>query len=161
MLFRLSTKLARKIHVVPEASLPLDTNPFADWSAHLFTADRTQYVLIANTSSLYAMVMYGRGISNDSAFIQRAVSLIGDVMRDDDLRFIFERLIVPFTASVSFSKALNRAVTGSMNELVYQAKGFLIEDGLSPYDTSFRLHKIPMGHLKYDYPLQAFRKQVL
>ena len=42
---------------------------FADWSAHLFTAERTQYILISNTASLYSMVMFGRGITDDCRFI--------------------------------------------------------------------------------------------
>lgn len=39
MIFRLSQKLAKKIKEAPSQSLPPDPNPFADWSAHLFTAD--------------------------------------------------------------------------------------------------------------------------
>jgi hypothetical protein len=33
--------------------MPLDENPYADWSCHLFTADRTQYIILSNTASLY------------------------------------------------------------------------------------------------------------
>ena len=52
MILRISAKLGKKIHLAPDRILPADLNPFADWSAHLFTADRTQYVLISNTISL-------------------------------------------------------------------------------------------------------------
>jgi hypothetical protein len=44
MIIRVSAKLGKKIHVMPTQSLSLDANPFADWSAHIFTADRTQYM---------------------------------------------------------------------------------------------------------------------
>jgi Domain of unknown function (DUF6933) len=40
MIIRLSQKLAKKIKVTPTRVLSPDANPFADWSAHLFTADR-------------------------------------------------------------------------------------------------------------------------
>ena len=156
MILRVSTKLGKKIRVSPESCLPLHENPFADWSAHLFTADRTQYILVTNTASLYSMVMYGKGIADDSIFLQRAVGLIGEVLRDDDQGSVFERLIVPSTAQVRFSKALNRAVTGSMNDLVFQAKVHLIRQEISPYDTSFRLNEVPMSYLKYASPRQAF-----
>ena len=43
MIFRLSQKLAAKLKVSPKVCAPLDANPFADWSAHLFTADCVQY----------------------------------------------------------------------------------------------------------------------
>ena len=55
MIFRLSQKLATKLHESGLPSLPLDENPYADWSAHLFTAERTQYVIVANTRSPFAM----------------------------------------------------------------------------------------------------------
>ncbi|QDT48902.1 hypothetical protein Pan258_29490 [Symmachiella dynata] len=42
MIIRLSQKLAKKIKADPLVTVPLDENPYADWSAHLFTADRTQ-----------------------------------------------------------------------------------------------------------------------
>jgi len=161
MILRLSTKLARKLLVTPSKVLPADANPFADWSAHLFTADRTQYILVTNTASLYSAVMYGKGITNDSLLIQRTLNLLSEVMSDDGFRFLFDRLVAPSSARVALSKALNRAVTGSMNELVYQAKGYLIEDELSPYDTSFRLNQIPMGQLKYALPKEAFVQQKL
>ena len=40
MIFRLSQKLNTKIKS-GHSALPLDQNPFADWSAHLFVADQT------------------------------------------------------------------------------------------------------------------------
>jgi len=53
MIFRLSRKLATKIKTGPKICAPPDPNPFADWSAHLFTANRAQYIVITNTASLY------------------------------------------------------------------------------------------------------------
>ena len=46
----------------------------------------------------------------------------------DDHEYIFERLIIPWLDQVSFSKALNRSVIGSMNDLVIQARVHIIED---------------------------------
>ena len=63
MIFRLSQGLATKIKEGTLPSLPLGDNPFADWSAQLFVADRTQYVLLSNTQSLYSTVIYGKGIT--------------------------------------------------------------------------------------------------
>jgi len=66
MIFRLSHKLAKKITVPVPKTAPADPNPFADWSGHLFTADRTQYLILTNTPSLYSTVINGRGIPDDS-----------------------------------------------------------------------------------------------
>jgi len=118
---RLSQKLAKKIKEAPTQSLPPDPNPFADWSGHLFTAERTQYIILTNTPSLYSLVMYGKGITDDSLFIDRALSAMREFMVDDGVEFVYRRLIAPASGTVRFSKALNRAVTGSMNDMVYHA----------------------------------------
>lgn len=156
MIIRVSAKLSKKIHLTPEKSLPADENPFADWSAHLFTADRTQYILITNTASLYSMVMFGRGIANDWQFLDRITSYMSEFIRDNGYEFIYERLIAPSMGNVAFSKALNRSVTGSMNDLVFMAKTRLVEQEVSPYDVSFWLNEVPMSYLKMGRPKDAF-----
>jgi hypothetical protein len=162
MIFRLSHKLNAKIKAGTLRTLPPDENPFADWSAHLFIADRTQYILLSNTKSLYSTAMYGKGVTNDSNFIERALSNIREFMQDDGLEFIYQRFIAPASASVRFAKALNRSVTGSINELIQQAAAWLAEGDQSPFDVGFRLNDIPMSALAsggsaYGKPREAFR----
>lgn len=158
MIIRVTTKLGRKIGESPHRSLAPDANPFADWSADLFTADRTQYVIVVNTPSLYALVMYGRGITTGERFLRLWMSPLGDLMRHDGLSFTFERLVVPAVGQVAFSKALNRRVTGSMNDMIAHAKAHLTIDGRSPHETSFRLNEMPMSYLGHGVPRDAFRK---
>jgi hypothetical protein len=126
MIFRLSQKLAKKLKVSTLKPAPADPNPFADWSGHLFTADRTQYLILTNTPSLYSTVIYGRGIANDSQFLDRELSSIREFMEADGQEFIFRRFIAPAAATVRLASALNRSVTGSMNDFVYHAKFWLI-----------------------------------
>ena len=157
MIFRLSQKLATKIKTVAPRSLPLNSNPFADWSASVFTAARAHYVILTNTASLYSTVMHGRGISSDSQFLDRGLNCIREFMADDALEFIYLRLIAPTTSSVAFSKALNRSVIGSMNDLIYHAKVWLTEGDLSPHDASFKLNGIPMSTLGYANPRETLK----
>src|SRR5215471_16537246 len=102
MIFRLSQKLSAKIKAEVLATLPLDENPLADWSAHLFVAERTQYILLSNTKSLYSVVMYGKGVTNDSDFIQRALSSMRAFMEADGQGAAYERFIAPDSATVRF-----------------------------------------------------------
>lgn len=157
MIIRLSQKLAKKLKVGPLTAMPSDENPYADWSAHLFTADRTQYIILANTQSLYSVVMYGKGINDDSRFIGRALDNIREFMEGDGQAFAYQRFIAPAGGSVRFAKALNRSVTGSMNDLIKFAKHGLIEQELSPYDVGFNLNQIPMSALRYQQPREAFK----
>lgn len=147
MIFRLSQKLSAKLKEGSLPSLPLDDNPYADWSAHLFTADRTQYIIVSNTKSLYSVVMFSKGITDYSEFIDRALSTLREFMEDDGQSFVYQRFIAPTSGSVRFAKALDRSVTGSINELVKFAKAWLEEDELSPYDVGFKLNDILLSAL--------------
>lgn len=160
MILRLSQKLARKIKAGKLSEMPLAENPYADWSCHLFTAGRTQFIIVCNTASLYSCVMFGKGITDDSRFIERALTSIREFMEDDGQQLAYRKFIKPEGETVSFSKALNRSVTGSMNDLVYHAKMWLIERELSPHDTGFTLNNIPMSAMSYKNPREAFKSLI-
>jgi len=83
MIFRLSQKLNTKIKAGTLPALPLDENPLADWSAGLFLVGRTQHILVSNTQSLYSTMLPGKGVTNDSDFIERALSSIREFMEAD------------------------------------------------------------------------------
>ena len=163
MILRLSQKLNTKIKVGKLVNMPIDENLYADWSCHLFTADRTQYIIVSNTKSLYSFVMYGRGITNDSVFIERALSSVREFMEDDRQAFVYQKFIAPASGTVSFAKALNRSVTGSMNELVEFAKMWLTEGEMSPHEVGFHLNDILLSVLAseasrgYGKPNEAFK----
>lgn len=160
MTFRLSNKLAAKLRVSAKDSAPLDTNTFADWSAHVFAAGRVQYILVTNTPSLYSVVMLARGITDDGRFLGAVLSAMREYMSNDGTEVIYRRFIAPAAAKVQFSKALNRSVTGSMNDLVYHATMWLTRGGLSPFDTSFKLNEIPFAALHYRNPREVFEALV-
>ena len=163
MILRLSQKLNTKIKAGKLSGMPLDENPYADWSCHLFTADRTQYIILSNTASLYSCVMYGKGITNDSRFIERALNAIREFMEDDGQQFAYRKFIVPARGTVTFAKALNRSVTGSMNDHV-QATKFYLADDMSPHEIGFRLNETPLSALtnadgrKYANPREVFKR---
>src|SRR4051794_13305751 len=131
MIFRLSQKLNAKIKAGPLATVPLEENSFADWSAGLVLAGRRQYILVSNTKSLYATVVPGQGITSASDFIERTLSSIREFMEEDGKGAAFERFIAPACESVLFAKALNRSVTGSMNDMTKHAAYWLAAGDVS------------------------------
>ena len=161
MIFRLSQKLATKIKAASLQSLPLDENPFADWSAQLFVVDRAQYILLTNTASLYSTVMFGKEITNHSHFIQRALSSIREFMEADGQEFVYHRFIVPATGTVRFAKALDRSVTGSMNDMIRHATYWLAQGDVSPFDVGFRLYDTPMSALASKGSTHGFPRDAL
>jgi hypothetical protein len=158
MILRLSQKLATKIKAGKLLTMPLNENPYADWSCHVFTASGTQYIILSNTKSLYSCVMYGKGITDDSRFIERALSTIREFMEDDGQAFAFQRFIAPGSGTVSFAKALNRSVIGSMNDLIKHATYWLTQEEGSPHELGYRLNDIPMSALDYVHPKEQFNQ---
>jgi hypothetical protein len=100
MILRLSQKLATKIKAGKLSELPLDENPFADWSCHIFTADRTRYIIVCNTVSLYSCVMYASGITNDNRFIQRVLDLLHEFTEDDGEAETYQQHIAPASGTL-------------------------------------------------------------
>lgn len=166
MTFRLSHKLNSKIQAGTLPTLPLEGNPFVDWTAHLFVADRTQYIILSNTRSLYSTVMYGRGITDDNRFIRRALSGLREALEDDEQEFVYRRFIAPASGAVRFAKSSGRAVTGSMNDLIAQAKALLAEGDLSPFEVGARLNNVFLSALaaggteKYGTPRGSFKSMI-
>jgi len=67
-------------------------------------------------------------------------------MEADGQAFVYRRFIVP-AASVRFAKALDRSVTGSMNDMIRHAAAWLAGGDVSPFDVGFRLNDILLSAL--------------
>lgn len=164
MILRLSHNLSAKIKPGALTPAAMDENLYADWSLRLFHADRIHYILISNTRSLYSVVMFGRGIANAGLLADRVLEHVREFMKADGLEFMYRQFIEPASYSVKFSKALDRTVTGSMNELVSYAKEYLISGELSPSQVAVKLNEIPMSAAAlgksrtYGIPRDAFRR---
>lgn len=156
MIFRLSEKLNTKIKAGTLPALPLDENALADWSAGLFVVERTQYILLTNTKSLYATVLAGKGITDESTFIGLALSSIRDFLAAEGHEGVYQRFIAPASLSVRFAKALNRSVTGSMNDMTKHAAYWLAAGDVSPAEIGTRLQGVPMSALKHDGSTHGF-----
>ena len=65
-------------------------------------------------------------------FIERALSSLREFMDADGQEGVYERLVAPVSGSVQFAKALNRSVTGSMNDMTKHAAFWLAEGDVSP-----------------------------
>jgi hypothetical protein len=164
MILRLSQKLSTKIKAGTLKAMPLEENPYADWSCHLFTFDRTQYILVSNTKSLYSCVLYGKGVSNNNVFIERVLSSLREFMEDDGQSFIYQKFVAPASDTVSFAKDLNRSVIGSMNDLIGHTLAWLEYGDIAPHELGFRLNDILLSAIaisksdKYGKPNEAFQR---
>jgi hypothetical protein len=157
MIIRMTEKLARKLGEARERGRALEANPYLDWTARLFTAERAQYILFTNTCSLFSVVIHGAGVCDLNALMNRSLAQLSDVMRSSGLELIYGRTIAPGTASLVVATAHSKAVTGSMNDLVNHAQGYLQDGEMSPWMLCARLNEIPMSMLSMSSPAEIFR----
>jgi hypothetical protein len=156
MILRLTAKLGKKIGYMPTQILASDENPFADWVGNLFMAGRVQYIIVSNSASLYSIILRGQGITDKGEYIERAKETMDQFMCEDGLEFIFRRLVVPHLGAFQYSKADNRRVLGSMNDLIRSAQFFLTERQMSPFETALLINDTPLSYLQYNHPRNCF-----
>lgn len=157
MILRFSTKLGGKIHEVPSTTAEFDGGYFADWSGHLFRFDRTQYILVVNSHSLFSTTIYGRGVTDFNTFFSSWSAQLRELHSDYGLKEIYDCQVAPTMGNIRISKVGNRSITGSLNELCIQAKSYLGQSDLSPYDISIRLNNVPMSAIDMKSPLDYYR----
>lgn len=158
VVIHLTEKLRRKLHILSLERAEVETSAHLRWYANAVTAQRKQYLLATNATSLYSVVWYGRGITDEDAFVQHLLQRLGEQMTDDGLRLIFERCIGPHVGGVALLKTADRSVLGSTNDMVQACKFTLRARDLSPVELSDRLNETPYKALGFRRPKEAILK---
>jgi len=156
MIIRLTAKLGKKVGFSPIDSCRPDIDPFLDWVGHLFTAQRTQYIILSNTASLYSIIMPGRGVSNEKKLVRQGMSNMEEFMVKDGFEFIFRRQIAPYCRTIILSKVTDKKVLGSIVEMVREAQFWLIERDLSPFEAASKINTTIFSYLRYNHPKEVF-----
>ena len=161
MILRLPLKLNARLGGGPLVASASHANPLLDWSVRAFEAGRAEYVLLSNTRSLYSAVLDDVANENAARFAERVVGVIRAIL-EGAVRGSLTGVGSELTAEpVRFAKALDRSVTGSMNELVAYAELLLADGGLSVTEVGVRLNDLLLSALargdeKYGTPRDAF-----
>lgn len=96
--------------------------------------------------------MAGKSVTNERAFVEQGLRALREYMALDGCVNLFDAHIAPHTSSIRICKAGERRVLGSMNDLIYQAKGYLLEVGLPLQLVNMRLNETPLSMLKHHNP---------
>jgi hypothetical protein len=140
MTIRISGVVMEKLGTPVTGTAAPEENPLCDWAIHLFRSQRHQYLLAVNTTSLFPVVLRGRGITSQASFLKVFLPALREQHRVAGLEEGFERLIGCSLQPVRWSKVGNRRVTGSMNEIIALAK-FILEEA------DWNQHSITMAQL--------------
>lgn len=76
----------------------------------------------------------------------------------DANKVMYDNIMEAESKRIFFSKIIDPRVSGSMNDLISQAKVYLSEGQKQPFDVSLMLSKSPVSYLSYSNPKVEFRK---
>ena len=148
--------LARRLRIAVPRIPPPVANRVADWCAHQFNVSRTRYLIFCHTASLYPVITYARSVTDDSSLIMRFIDALKLNLTGSDLEFQFQRWIVPELAAVQWAPIPDRAILGSINELISAAKVCAIWDECSPVELGQKLAQTPLTVLGGNSPDRVF-----
>jgi hypothetical protein len=94
-------------------------------------------------------------------FLDAALSQLRECLPADGLEVAFSDFIALASRKARFSKALNKAVIGSMNDLVFHAQVHLIRYNVPPGDIFWTLNDMPMSYLHHKSPRAAIKAMSL
>jgi hypothetical protein len=148
VILRLSKKLGDRLKVKHLQPLPLEPDRFLDFTATSFTAGRLQYVLFINTYTLYGVVIPARGLTSPHSLTCTALWEFGEVLALDGLRDAYVLRQQQRSFPVRFATQLDRALIGSVNDMILHAKYVLSDAALTHYrQATGRLNDLPMSVL--------------
>ncbi|HLP24681.1 MAG TPA: hypothetical protein VK477_03310 [Acidobacteriota bacterium] len=147
--------LARRLKIAVPATPPPVRNRVADWCVHEFRDGGYRYLIFCNTASLYPLVTYARGVNDEGSLIDRGIEAMRLNFVGTEFEFQFQRWILPELAAVQWAPIPDRAVLGSINELILMARHGLDK---SPVELSRWLAEAPMKMLGMDSPDRVFPK---
>ena len=159
MVLRLPQTLNARLGGGPLAATASHANPLLDWSVRAFAAGMKEYVLLSNTRSLYSAVLDGVARETRNQLAKRVAGVLGVILDGaGQLAGVGRDLTAE---SVRFANALDRSVTGSMNELVAYAEVLLADGDLSVPEVGVRLNDLLLSAAageaeKYGTPRAAF-----
>ena len=156
MIIRFTQKLAKKLKIGSLDETNDDPGPFLEWYAHLFTADRTQYILTTEAKSLLSVVFYGRGITDDTEFLSHWLSYTREYLAEIGKSFVFKNFIGPNTDHFIYAKTQSKSILGSMNDMISVSKVMIPIRDMSPWDVSRMINETPFKAIGYKRPFDAF-----
>jgi hypothetical protein len=159
MILRLPLTLNARLGGGPLAASASHANPLLDWSVRAFAAGTKAYVLLSNTRSRYSAVLDGVAEETGGRFAGRVAGAVRAILDAAGRLAGVGGDLAP--ESVRFAKALDRSVTGSMNELVAYAELLLADGDVSVPEVSVRLNDLLLSAAagegeKYGTPRAAF-----
>jgi hypothetical protein len=95
LVFHLTAKLRRKLKVEAVRSPPAPSHPLLSWYGNLFHQDRRQYFLVVSEATLFAVLLFGRGLSTPESFAAAFLDALRPQLDRAGMSELYDRFIAP------------------------------------------------------------------
>ena len=160
-LIRCTKKLQKEMGLTKEDVQTEAAAPsfLGSWHANLLFIDRKKCVLFTNDKTLFNFVVLDVRKAElrklDVLFRRYLQTVLAEEAMAESVR---QRILSEYT-TIAYANTNNRKVLGSMNDLAYQYKYAILENGgvHSAMVPSLikQFNRMPMGMLNYQYPIDA------
>jgi hypothetical protein len=164
MYLECTKKLADALKIKLPNITPLRREPLYEWHANLFMFNRRKGVIMMNNKTRYCVVLYGLKAENFKKIGDIALSAIQQTFLAEGFSEDVVAQYINHCDDVVFTKTHDRSVISQMNDMVY-LMSMMIEDYLPANDIcmvtlSKELGQVPMGSIKYAYPIDCLREEL-
>lgn len=161
MFLACTKKLADVLKIKLPDIKPLGSEPSYEWHANLFVFDRRKGVVMMNNQTRYCVVLYGLKVEHFKTFDQIALSAIEQTFLGEGFS---ERAVAQYInhcGNVVFTKTYDKSVISQINDMVSLTSSwiddYLPTSEMCMVNLSKKLGKVPVGSLKYAYPINRLR----
>ena len=160
MNFRVTNKIAKKLKL-SEYTIDKQTDYifFETWFVNLFRADKKEYIISTEATSLFSIVIEGVGVTNTKWFEAKFNKYLIEYANE---QFLNEKLEIYYMNKHQnfYYKTNDKKIIGSQNDLIYNAIYHLEYDELDFFETSIRINQMPMSLIKYNPPEIELRSKI-
>ena len=131
------------------------------WHANLIHIDRRKCVLFVNDKTLFNFIAADVSKAQIRELDKLFKGYLSCVLSDESFTEADRARILSEYDEVGYANTNSKSVLGSMNDLAFHYKYSILEaGGVHSYavpDIIRRLNRMPMGSLKYVFPIEALR----
>jgi hypothetical protein len=160
MILRFTKKAQSKLRLSQLPAMPDSPDLFDEWYIHVFHCNRHKYFLITNAATLFSVILHGKGIKDDIDLLDLMFPAIRDQLKDVSCEKLFEQGISPHISGSALSNTTSRAILGSINDMIYNAKYYLDQREMSPFETGKAINETPFSYIKMENPNICLKKYI-
>lgn len=160
-ILRCTQKLLSELKLRPSDSMQ-QPNELSGWHATLLRIDRRKCVLFTHDATLYSFFVYGLKKPDFENFREVFRQNLFKILMAENLPQKHIELFLDDIREIDISKTNNRSVLGSMNDLTFQLKYQIADEGGIEFaDISKLVHglnRIPMSAIDEIYSIYELKK---